>query len=63
MKIMKENIIIDCHYCEYACCENSNSWCDCYCDDGNYFNHEVKDSKKEAEECGLFVYSDIFPKF
>lgn len=55
--------IIDCHYCEYACCENATSWCKCYIEDGNYFSHEVKDSKKEAEECSWFEFCDIFPKF
>lgn len=61
MDMKKE--IIDCHYCEYACCENADSWCNCYVEDGNYFSHEVKDSKKEAEECSDFMFCDIFPKF
>ena len=43
-------MIIDCHYCEYATCENPTSWCNCNVEDGGYFDHEVKDSKKEAEE-------------
>lgn len=58
---MKERII-DCHYCEYASCESSSSHCSCYSDFG-YFDHEVKDSKKEAEKCSLFKFCDIFPKF
>ena len=60
---MKKEEIIDCHYCEYACCENDTGWCSCYVEDGNYFSHEVKDGKKEAEECSWFEFCDIFPKF
>ena len=56
-------MIIDCHYCEYATCENPTSWCNCNVEDGGYFDHEVKDSKKEAEECSCFEYCDIFPKY
>ena len=56
-------MIIDCHYCEYATCENPTSWCNCNVEDGGHFDHEVKDSKKEAEECSCFEYCDIFPKY
>ena len=58
-----ENIIVDCHYCEYASCEDPNSWCACYVEDLGSFDHEVIDSKKEAEECDWFEFSDIFPKY
>ena len=46
-----KDVVVDCHYCEYAACENPNSWCDCYVEDFAYFDHKVIDSKKEAEEC------------
>ena len=55
--------IIDCHYCEYATCSDPNSWCNCNVEDFAYFDHEVKDSKKEAEECEWFEFCDIFPKY
>ena len=57
------NIIVDCHYCEYASCEDPNSWCSCYVEDFGYFDHKVIDSKKEAEECDWFEFCDIFPKY
>ena len=57
-----EKEIIDCHYCEYACCDDATGWCLCYADDGGYFDHGVKDSKKEAEECSDFKFCNIFPK-
>ena len=53
--------IVDCHYCEHAGCITPDGWCDCYVEYG-YFSHEVKDSKKEAEECDWFMFCDIFPK-
>lgn len=56
-------MIVDCHYCEYATCDDANSWCNCNVEDGCYFDHEVKDSKKEAEECSWFEFCDIFPKY
>lgn len=56
-----EKRIIDCHYCENACCENAGGWCKCYNDDGN-FSHDVEDSREEAENCPFFEYCDIFPK-
>lgn len=59
----KLNEIIDCHYCEYATCTDANSWCNCNVEDGCYFDHEVVDSKKEAEKCASFEYCDIFPKY
>lgn len=57
-----KNIIVDCHYCEYASCEDPNSWCTCYVEDFAYFDYEVIDSRKEAEGCDWFEFSDIFPK-
>lgn len=59
---MDKNIIIDCHYCEYASCLDSKDKCDCYVDDNCYFDHHVVDSKKEAENCSWFEFCDIFPK-
>lgn len=59
---MNKDIIVDCHYCEYATCESPTSWCDCSVEDGCYFDHIVTDSK-EAEECDWFEFCDIFPKF
>lgn len=61
-KVINEDIIVDCHYCEYATCSDPNSWCNCNVDDFAYFDHKVKDSKKEAEECDWFEFCDIFPK-
>lgn len=59
-----KNEIIDCHYCEYASCDSPDGeFCDCYVEDNSYFDHHVKDSKKEAEECPFFEYCDIFPKY
>ena len=52
---------IDCHYCEYAMCYDDKSECDCYCEDNCYFDHHIKDSK-EALNCTMFEYCDIFPK-
>lgn len=53
--------IRDCHYCEYAVCDDANSDVDCYVEYGNYFHHHVRDSK-EAEQCDGFEYCDVFPK-
>ena len=53
--------IVDCHYCENAMCADATGWCDCYNDDG-YFDHTVKDSKLEAEQCPFFSFCDSFPK-
>lgn len=50
----------DCHFCENASCLDENSAVDCYADFG-YFDHHVEDSR-EAENCSLFEYCDIFPK-
>ena len=61
-EVINEDIIVDCHYCEYATCSDPNSWCNCNVDDFAYFDHKVKDSKKEAEECDWFEFCDIFPK-
>ena len=47
---------VDCHYCEYATCSDPNSWCNCNVEDFAYFDHKVKDSKKEAEECDWFEF-------
>ena len=58
---MNDNKIIDCHYCEYAMCYDNKSECDCYCEDNCYFDHHIKDSK-EALNCSMFEYCDIFPK-
>ena len=58
-----KDVVVDCHYCEYAACENPNSWCDCYVEDFAHFDHKVIDSKKEAEECSWFEFCDIFPKY
>ena len=55
-------IIRDCHYCEHACCQSEEDWCDCYVEDNGYFDHHVEDSS-EAENCPWFEFSDIFPKF
>lgn len=62
MNYKKSNKIVDCHYCEYAVCDNAKSDCDCYVDDFSHFDHKVKDSKREAIECNSFSYCDIFPK-
>ena len=59
--IVKE-VVIDCHYCEYACCNDEKSSVDCYVEDFCYFDHCVIDSKKEAEECPFFEFCNIFPK-
>lgn len=53
--------IRDCHYCEYAVCDDANSDVDCYVEDGNYFHHYVRDNK-EAEQCDDFEYCDVLPK-
>ena len=52
----------DCHYCEFAMCENETSYVDCYVEDNAYFDHHVTDSS-EAEQCSMFEYCDVFPKF
>lgn len=57
-----KNEIIDCHYCEYAMCQDEKSSVDCYVEDNCYFSHHVKDSKKEAENCLDFEFCDSFPK-
>ena len=54
--------IVDCHYCEYVMCQDKDSLCDCYVEDYAYFDHHVKDSKIEAENCSWFEFCDIFPK-
>lgn len=54
-------MIRDCHYCDYAMCCDKDGDVDCY-GDFRYFDHHVEDSKKEAEECSLFLYADDFPK-
>lgn len=54
--------IIDCHYCEYAVCDDDKSLVDCYSDDNGYFDHSVKNSRKEAEECNMFEFCSVFPK-
>jgi hypothetical protein len=54
--------IVDCHYCNYGFCADSTSKVDCYCADGEYFDHEVTDPK-EAENCIFFMYCDSFPKW
>ena len=51
-----KDVVVDCHYCYFAVCEDSNSRYTC-------FIHDITDSKKDAEECGWFVFYDIFPKF
>lgn len=52
----------DCHYCEYACCDNADSEIvSCNVDDG-YFDHYVNDSS-EAKKCSSFRYCDSFPKW
>ena len=54
----------DCHYCKYAFCGSSDDEnVECYCEDGTYFDHHVKDSKIEAERCGLFEFDGGFPKY
>ena len=55
-------MIIDCHYCNNACCATNEGVCDCYNDDG-YFDHHIEDAKTEAENCQFFEFSDAFPKF
>lgn len=56
------SIVIDCHYCEYAICQDPDGACDCYVDDECYFDHHVEDSKAEAESCNNFRFCNIFPK-
>jgi hypothetical protein len=51
---------VDCHYCENAMCSDATGWCKCYAD--GFFDHEVVDSKEEAEQCPFFSYCEIFPK-
>ena len=53
---------VDCHYCEYAACEDEVYDVDCYVDDFTYFDHHVEDSK-EAEKCRWFKYCASFPKY
>lgn len=50
---MITNIKRDCHYCEYAMCQDGDSSVDCYVEDNAYFDHRVTDSK-EAEKMYLF---------
>ena len=38
-----EQEIIDCHYCEWAMCQDKDSECDCYVEDFGYFSHHVED--------------------
>ena len=59
-----DNTIIDCRYCEYCCCDSPTSkWAICYVEDECYFDHNVEDPIKEAEECDMFIYCDCFPKW
>lgn len=58
---MKDKII-DCHYCEWAACQDAEGWRDCYVEDFGYFSHSVEDSKKEAENCLWYKFCDVFPK-
>lgn len=58
---MEKGIIRDCHYCEYAMCQDKTSSVDCYVDDLAYFDHHVEDSQ-EAKKCNWFRFCDIFPK-
>lgn len=60
MKIVKREIIYDCHYCKHACCCDEDSAVDCYKEES--FDHKVEDSKEEAEGCPWFSFSDRFPK-
>ena len=57
-----EKEVIDCHYCEWAMCQDENDGCNCCVEDFGYFSHHVEDSKKEAENCEWFKFCDIFPK-
>ena len=57
-----EQEIIDCHYCEWAMCQDKDSECDCYVEDFGYFSHHVEDEQKEAESCLWFKFCGIFPK-
>lgn len=59
---MKNKEIRDCHYCAYAVCLDENSFVDCCVEDGCYFDHQVEDSVKEAQNCDWFEYDDYFPK-
>lgn len=59
---MENNIIRDCHYCQYAACEDADLEVDCYVEDGGYFDHHVKDSN-EAKNCSDFWFCDYFPKY
>jgi len=52
----------DCHYCEFAMCQDDKSDVDCYVEDFAYFDHHVEDST-EAIDCEWFEYCDVFPKF
>lgn len=52
----------DCHFCNFACCDNQTSNVDCYCEDNAYFDHHVTDSK-EAKTCNMFEYCGSFPKW
>lgn len=51
----------DCHYCDYACCEDEKDEVSCFAEEFFYFSHYVTDSK-EAEQCKNFVYNGVFPK-
>lgn len=55
--------IIDCHYCNYAMCQDENAKVDCYVEDNRYFSHHVENSKEEAGNCPWFEFCDVFPKF
>lgn len=60
-RMCKENR--DCHYCEYAVCENENDeYVICYVEDFGYYSHDIEDSR-EATKCDSFEYCDVFPKF
>lgn len=51
--------IVDCHYCKYASCKDKKGSVSC-CVDNYYY---VNDSKEEAENCNIFTFCDVFPKF
>lgn len=58
------DIIYDCHYCNWACCDDADaeSKVKCYVDDFEFFDHDVADPK-EAESCPWFRFCDSFPKW
>lgn len=54
---------VDCRYCEYAVCDKpTDSECDCFVEDGCYFDHHVEKPEEEAKQCKHFLYCDVFPK-